>query len=59
VIIEKRGRWRWEWRVCDRGGRAVVHGWEQSRNEAKYRRQRALFQLLLSLASRSSDAPEF
>jgi hypothetical protein len=47
VIIEKRGRFRWEWRVCDRTGKTLVFGWEDTRNAAKYRGERALFQLLL------------
>lgn len=48
VIVERRGRSRWEWRVCDSAGRLIMSGWEDSRSEAKYRGDRALFQLLLS-----------
>ncbi len=48
VVVEKRGRARWEWHVCDSAGRPIMSGWEDSRSEAKYRADRALFQLLLS-----------
>ncbi len=47
VVIEKRNRFRWEWRVFDRAGNTLLCGSEQTRNAAKYRGERALFQLLL------------
>src|ERR1700730_15317596 len=37
VMIIKRGRSRWEWRVCDRDGAILIHGWESTRRAAKYR----------------------
>ena len=46
VMIIKRGRSRWEWRVCDRDGAILIHGWESSRRAAKYRGDCALFLLL-------------
>jgi len=50
------GRGRWQWQVCDRTGKAIMQGFEDSRPAAKYRGERALFQLLLT-ASRVSSAP--
>ena len=57
VVIEKRGGFRWEWRVCDRAGKALVYGWEETRNAAKYRGERALFQLLLVHVPRRQPPP--
>jgi hypothetical protein len=47
VILRKRGRTRWEWRVCDSTGREIMRGWEASRPAARYKGERALFLLLL------------
>lgn len=47
VVVENRSQNRWEWRVCDRAGETLMAGWEESRNAARYRGERALFQLLL------------
>jgi hypothetical protein len=47
MVVEQRSQFRWEWRVCDRAGRTLVYGSEETRNAAKYRGERALFQLLL------------
>ncbi len=58
VVIEKRGQFRWEWWVCDRAGTILVHGWEKTRNAAKYRGERALFQLLLVRVPRLQPPPE-
>jgi hypothetical protein len=55
VVLTRRGRSRWEWQVCDRSGRAIMCGLEDSRPAAKYQGERALF-LLLS-APRQSEAP--
>jgi len=56
-ITITRKRFGWHWRVRDHAGRVVIQGRETSRAEAKYRGERALFQLLLTsglrLASRS------
>lgn len=57
VVIEKRSRVRWEWRVCDRAGRTLVYGWEETRNAARYRGERALFQLLLLRVPRLQPPP--
>jgi hypothetical protein len=57
VVVEKRGRLRWEWRVCDRAGSSVAYGWEETRNAAKYRGERALFQLLLVRTPRLREPP--
>jgi len=48
VAIAKRGRSSWEWRVCDRSGKVMMRGRENSRVAARYRGERALFQLLLT-----------
>jgi hypothetical protein len=45
VIIIKRRR-RWEWRVCDLAGTTIMWGWEETRDIARYRGNRALFLLL-------------
>jgi hypothetical protein len=50
-VLRKRGRTRWEWRVCNSAGRAIMHGWETSRAEARYKAERALFLLLLAASS--------
>jgi hypothetical protein len=57
VVVEKRSQFRWEWRVCDRAGKALVCGWEETRNAAKYRGERALFQLLLVRVPRLQPPP--
>jgi hypothetical protein len=50
VTLEKRGRSRWWWLVQDPSGKAVMAGWENSRSEAKYQGERALFLLLMTTA---------
>jgi hypothetical protein len=50
VTLEKRGRSRWWWRVQDLSGKATMTGWENSRGEAKYQAERALFLLLMTTA---------
>jgi hypothetical protein len=57
MIIEKRSQFRWEWRVCDRAGKTLVYGWEETRNAARYRGERALFQLLLVRIPRLQPPP--
>jgi hypothetical protein len=56
VVLTKRGRSRWEWRVCDSSGRTIMGGWENSRQCAKYRGDRALF-MLLAAVGRACDPP--
>jgi hypothetical protein len=56
MVLKRRGRSRWQWQVCDRAGKVIMQGFEDSRPAAKYRGERALFQLLLT-ASRVSSAP--
>ena len=56
VTLEKLGRSRWWWRVQDLSGKAVMTGWENSRSEAKYQGERALF-LLLMTTGRIYDPP--
>jgi hypothetical protein len=46
VVIIKRRATKWEWRVCDRNGTILMHGWEATRRAARYRGDRALFMLL-------------
>jgi hypothetical protein len=48
VLLRRRGRTRWQWQVCDRAGKIIMQGWEDSRPAAKYRAERALFLLLLT-----------
>ena len=57
VVIEKRSQFRWEWRVCDRAGSILASGWEETRNAARYRGERALFQLLLVRVPRLQPPP--
>jgi hypothetical protein len=57
VVLAKRGRSRWRWRVQDRSGEAVMTGLENSRPEAKYQGERALFLLLMTTA-RNYDPPQ-
>jgi hypothetical protein len=51
VAVKKRGRSRWEWRVLDPSGKAVM---ENSRWAARYHGAWALF-LLLAHPKRSSE----
>lgn len=48
MVITNDGSTRWEWQVRDRGGRAILLGWEETREAARYRCQCALFLLLLT-----------
>ena len=57
VVVKRRGRSRWEWRVVDSSGNAVVSGCAKSRPEAKYQAERWLF-LLLANPKRSSEAAD-
>ena len=57
VVLAKRGRSRWGWRVQDPSGKAILTGWENSRLEAKYQGERALF-LLLMTTGRIYDPPQ-
>ena len=57
VVLTKRGRSRWEWRVLNLSAKTVMGGWETSRPAAKYRGERALF-LLLCHPKRSSEAAD-
>ncbi len=50
VVLTKRGRARWEWRVCDSSGKTIMGASENSRSEAKYQGERALFLLLMTTA---------
>ena len=47
VIIESSPN-KWEWRVCDSGGRPIKVGWRKTRKDAKYQGEGALFNLLAS-----------
>jgi hypothetical protein len=57
VVLSRRGRTRWDWRVNDSTGKAIMRGWENSRPAAKYRGERALF-LLLMAGARIYDPPQ-
>ena len=54
VIIIKRCTAQYEWRVCDQAGTTMMWGWEQTREDARYKGNRALF-LLLAAGSRKTD----
>jgi hypothetical protein len=56
MVIEKRGRSRWTWRVLDSSGRAVMSGWETNRWAARYHSARALFLLLAHPKRNTEDA---
>lgn len=58
TAIAKRGRSRWEWRVCDCSGAVMMRGWENSRTAARYRGDRALFQLLLACKPNHQQWPQ-
>ena len=45
VVLKQRGR-SWRWCVCTTEQKAVIQGSEASRRAAKYKADRALFQLL-------------
>ena len=46
LLLKKRGR-IWTWCVCTTEGQVVMHGKENRRPAAKYKADRALFQMLL------------
>ena len=48
VVLKRRGRTRWQWQVCNRAGKVIMQGFEDSRLAAKYRGECALFLLLLT-----------
>ena len=54
MVLTKRGRSRWEWRVYDPTGTVIMGGRENSRLEAKYQGERALFLLLMTSGRISS-----
>jgi hypothetical protein len=54
VVIEKRRRSTWEWRVLGSSGRTIMSGREHNRQAAKYQGERAMF-LLLAHPKRSSE----
>jgi hypothetical protein len=57
VILTKRGRARWEWRVLDSQGQTIMGASEVSRPEAKYQGERALFLLLMTTARTTTATP--
>ena len=46
-------RFKWEWRVCDRLGDAILQGREATRAEAKYQAERGMFLLLMGTRLKS------
>lgn len=56
VILTKRGRARWEWRVLDASGQTIMGASENSRAEAKYQGERALFLLLMTTARKPAPS---
>jgi hypothetical protein len=59
ILLKRRGRGRWKWRVCGAGEKVLMSGSECSRAGARYKAERALFLLLCASASRLSNAPVF
>jgi hypothetical protein len=51
IMLKQRGRSRWKWAVCAAGGEVVMSGSEWSRSAARYKAERALFDLLCASAS--------
>jgi hypothetical protein len=51
VVLTRRGRSRWEWRVCGSSGQTIMGASEVSRPEAKYQGERALFLLLMTMTN--------
>jgi len=47
VVIIECSPTHWEWRVCNSDGVQMLHGQEQTRAEAGYQGNRALFGLLI------------
>lgn len=47
VVIRNHSPIKWEWRLCDHDGNVLLRGLEKTRAAAKYKGERALFQLLL------------
>jgi hypothetical protein len=46
VVLKKRGRFGWTWRIFSDSGQLIMHGWDVSRPAARYHSTRALFLLL-------------
>ena len=46
VVLVDQGRKGWAWEVRDQSGITLLKGKTKARQEAKYQRDRALFQLL-------------
>jgi hypothetical protein len=46
-------RRKWEWRVCDPLGDAVLQGWESTRAEAKYQAECGMVLLLMGTRPKS------
>jgi hypothetical protein len=47
VVIIERGLTYWEWQVCNSDGVEILRGRENTRAEARYQGNRALFSLLV------------
>jgi hypothetical protein len=56
VILTRRKRFGWRWRVCDHAGKIFADGFERSRPSAKYHGERALFFLLSQAHLRNRSA---
>jgi hypothetical protein len=54
VVLTSRRR-KWEWRVCDGFGKAILQGWGSTRAEAKYQAERGM--LLLLMGTRPKSCP--
>jgi hypothetical protein len=46
VLIVEHAVDRWEWRVCDPAGLAILNGFTRTRRAARYHGDRGLFTLL-------------
>ncbi len=56
VVIRNQSPIKWEWELHDHDGHVVLRGFEKTRMAAKYKGERALFQLLLIRPT--SDQPD-
>ena len=57
VVLVDQGRKGWAWEVRDQSGATLLKGKTKARQEAKYQRDRALFQLLATGWTASGSKP--
>jgi hypothetical protein len=57
VLLVDQGRRGWAWEIRDQSGTTLLRGKTKARQEAKYQRDRALFQLLATGWKSSGQKP--